>query len=631
MRLSPCCNAPTTNHHISNHFWSPNLYTCTKCRKMHDLDHKIKTEPSLVSRIRSTFSAFQMHFAFTNARHFHQHRGLTGEKSGNCDACHKRGATNTINSKLVHAKQSCMNRASIRIPLWVKLTAPLLTMLILMAVGLPEAKWFLFAVGLTAKASEDAPSRFSRRGIVTVLASIPVVVIAALSGTRRAEAVTFYTYSPVSEANCVVFADGTTTRAINGATGVVISSSTDEYTVIAAAIASLTSGGRIHLKGPTTYTLTDELLFNQGNYDTKEWIISGDGMTTLIDQSTANKSAFIIKNGTRIQIRDLQINVGVNANYAIYGDNTGTDDISIRRGRLSNLYMHGGSAGKNILYLKNPFQSMIDHVRVASLVCVPVKIETDSTVVGGVGNAGNCEFVEMHVYTEGFNGVQMVGTNNLINLNHFTMLIILNMGASAGTTGITLGQDVCYNQFDFVDIEGFDNAIVVNGTNLHPPSSNKFSGGLIADTDTLGINTGQFSQDNKFSGIRIFLNTPAGKTAILDAAAGGYLPNIYEDCVYNQTAIITKGNARFRGVATPALAYYSNSGISTQNGTGAATAFTIPHGLVAAPRYYNVQKGAASLPGLEHIGADATNITATFAAAPDVGVNNVVLIWEAEI
>jgi hypothetical protein len=68
-------------------------------------------------------------------------------------------------------------------------------------------------------------------------------------------------------------------------------------------------------------------------------------------------------------------------------------------------------------------------------------------------------------------------------------------------------------------------------------------------------------------------------------------------------------------------------GTSTQNGTGAQTVFTIPHGLGTTPAGAQVNAGSADARGPFHVSWDATNITVTYGAAPASGTNNVVLRW----
>lgn len=68
-------------------------------------------------------------------------------------------------------------------------------------------------------------------------------------------------------------------------------------------------------------------------------------------------------------------------------------------------------------------------------------------------------------------------------------------------------------------------------------------------------------------------------------------------------------------------------GLSVQNGTGAKTAFTIAHGLGAAPTHVAVTPGSAAAAGPFYATADATNLTVTYLTAPTTGTGNVTLNW----
>jgi hypothetical protein len=72
-----------------------------------------------------------------------------------------------------------------------------------------------------------------------------------------------------------------------------------------------------------------------------------------------------------------------------------------------------------------------------------------------------------------------------------------------------------------------------------------------------------------------------------------------------------------------------NGGKLTANGTGAATAFNIPHGMNQTPDHAIVTPGHANARGDFSIALDATNIVVTYATAPVSGTSNVVLHWKA--
>lgn len=72
------------------------------------------------------------------------------------------------------------------------------------------------------------------------------------------------------------------------------------------------------------------------------------------------------------------------------------------------------------------------------------------------------------------------------------------------------------------------------------------------------------------------------------------------------------------------------------NGTGAQTAFNIPHGIVndagngIIPTYYDANGIDAVSNAAKTVTATTTNIVVTYAAAPASGTNNVNLVWTAE-
>lgn len=74
-----------------------------------------------------------------------------------------------------------------------------------------------------------------------------------------------------------------------------------------------------------------------------------------------------------------------------------------------------------------------------------------------------------------------------------------------------------------------------------------------------------------------------------------------------------------------------SAGRSTQSGTGAQTAFTIAHGLAAAPGSVTVTPGTATASAAYAVTSDATNVTVTYAVAPASAANNVVLNWAAKV
>jgi len=74
-----------------------------------------------------------------------------------------------------------------------------------------------------------------------------------------------------------------------------------------------------------------------------------------------------------------------------------------------------------------------------------------------------------------------------------------------------------------------------------------------------------------------------------------------------------------------------NGGTVTFSGTGSQTAFVIAHGLASTPNLAVVTAGSSDAKGDFYATYDATNITITYATAPPLGTNNVILRWYAEV
>lgn len=70
---------------------------------------------------------------------------------------------------------------------------------------------------------------------------------------------------------------------------------------------------------------------------------------------------------------------------------------------------------------------------------------------------------------------------------------------------------------------------------------------------------------------------------------------------------------------------------SVQTGDASKVAFTIAHGLPAAPTLYYVTPRNAVSAALHFVTADATNVTVTFLAAPPAAANNVTFVGYASV
>jgi hypothetical protein len=70
---------------------------------------------------------------------------------------------------------------------------------------------------------------------------------------------------------------------------------------------------------------------------------------------------------------------------------------------------------------------------------------------------------------------------------------------------------------------------------------------------------------------------------------------------------------------------------TVQTGDASKVAFTIAHGLPAAPTQYYVTPRNAVSAALHFVTVDATNVTVTFLAAPPAAANNVTFVGYAAI
>lgn len=110
----------------------------------------------------------------------------------------------------------------------------------------------------------------------------------------------------------------------------------------------------------------------------------------------------------------------------------------------------------------------------------------------------------------------------------------------------------------------------------------------------------------------------AGDTTTLWTAASSQVPSL------------SRGNT-WRATRSAVTTTYTDDtkGRATLNGTGAATTFTIAHGMDAAPSMVIVTPGSSAASTAYYVTVDATNITVTYTVAPASGTGNVVLNWHA--
>jgi hypothetical protein len=135
-----------------------------------------------------------------------------------------------------------------------------------------------------------------------------------------------------------------------------------------------------------------------------------------------------------------------------------------------------------------------------------------------------------------------------------------------------------------------------------------------------------------------FINGTTGYVrALVELTGGGSMPgcvvtgNAMQNCIDVARGFIPAVNTD-NVIADAATSWKQSTamGQSVQNGTGAQTVFTIPHGVKAHPSRSPiaiVTAGAAGGRGDFHVTCDGTNITVTYATAPASGTGNVVLNW----
>lgn len=107
-----------------------------------------------------------------------------------------------------------------------------------------------------------------------------------------------------------------------------------------------------------------------------------------------------------------------------------------------------------------------------------------------------------------------------------------------------------------------------------------------------------------------------------------YINSGSSDGTHRQIAV---SRISIREIGDPYEPILSNRATATFNGTGAQTAFVIPHMLDATPTNAEVTPGTSAAAGNRYVTFDATNITVTYTTAPATGTGNVVLNWRAEV
>jgi hypothetical protein len=426
-------------------------------------------------------------------------------------------------------------------------------------------------------------------------------------------------------------------NAINGQTGATDFASSDAATVIQSAINALPKGGIIHLTGNTTFTLSSPVTFSGGLGDdyNQEWILEGEGASSIISQANTGMDALVINNQTKVHFHDFKVLTAAKAGHGLFGSNTGTSsEISAQLSRFRNLVFEGlGPTGTydSVIHMINSFENEWTGLEIHSAASeAAVILENNSQTI----NYGNSTFNQIYIESLTADGIHITGTTGQTThhtLNAFMGLYVEGNNVS-GSHGLYLGGGAYRSTFLLSDIEDFDYAIYMNGTSTNKVLGNRFYGGYLQST-TASIVTGNYGSGNSFRDINLSNNVVGGTPTHIKDSNISLPANQYENLSYAGTGTIS-----LTGTILPMFSgpggnnqFFSNYGTSTQNGNGSNSTFNIAHKLVKIPRYFGAVNGAVGMPQISYVSANATNLIVNFLTPPPAGTNNVVLLWEANM
>ena len=152
----------------------------------------------------------------------------------------------------------------------------------------------------------------------------------------------------------IIYTDGTTIYAKNGATGQIDFSGTDASTVIQKAINNMTNGGKLLIKAGL-YIISSMIYIN------KSIIFSGEGYNTILkNQDYTNMNAMIDVTAENVTIENLQIDgnkakIAVDSSYKNVGISVDASNVIIRNNYIHDTYLDGvaGSGISNIIVENN--------------------------------------------------------------------------------------------------------------------------------------------------------------------------------------------------------------------------------------------------------------------------------------
>ena len=240
----------------------------------------------------------------------------------------------------------------------------------------------------------------------------------------------------------------------------------DAYTVIQAAINQLTPqqplgsglgtyGGHIKITR-TNYQLSNELIItgweNSGAPYSQLWL-DGDGFSTCLSQSNANKNVIRIKNCASVKISNMSLSAGSVAASCILGDDTGANECSFMRSDFDNLLMQSNNASYPCVYLQNPFYSGFSKI---------TALNSQGDAFRMVNNSkqnvsyGNCNFSNLVTRAGGVgSGLIIISADGS---HYIDQCDFQNFNCNAGLYGIQVG-DANVMKFSNIDIEGCPNPI----------------------------------------------------------------------------------------------------------------------------------------------------------------------------
>jgi hypothetical protein len=357
---------------------------------------------------------------------------------------------------------------------------------------------------------------------------------------NRIQKVNMSTFATENDCTYMIFTDGTKTYVQDCNTGAMLSSGKDAATQINDAIATLKSGGLIHVKAGT-YTLTASIV------GTVEGVtFEGEGSSTVFNVKAGFSGSIIAVEGSNWVLRNFKIDgtnqARIHSNAGIYtsGNNEtiidtdvlGTDHAGIEDGG----YGCGGKCGYGIKILKNVITNVYD----------------DGIIVTGSNVLVSGNVVDT---TKNHNGISLVSPQNVSvvgnSVNNTNCGIALeNLGHGLGPAKfITITGNVIRNSrfFGFWIFSGygdsgdyvtFNGNIIINprigGIELDSGIHNLISNNVVANSSARGIYV---------LGIAQFA-TITGNKIISPKANGIWMSTDVRDCIVdNNTITNSTGNA----------------------------------------------------------------------------------------